>query len=306
VKIDFEAHRVELPPNRHVGIWSLAPASGPSFATPLVVASGFGKRMHHLGAIALYAAHNGFVAHRYDPVNHVGMSHGEMADFTMTDGLDSLRAAVDWASARSAGRPVGVVATSLGARVAYRLASESDRVAFVVTAVGVVHLRRTLEVVIGRDWAAVPDAELPEHVEVEKHPIRAQRFVRDAHAAGWYPLDHTMSELARAPQPIVNFLAEEDTWVDASEVRDAFTRGSGGPRALYTLARSKHDFGRNPAVARTFLVRATEAAMTLAGRGEASEVREPAFDALTEQAIFERRIGRAKPAAWPTIEGGSL
>jgi hypothetical protein len=275
VKIDFEAHRVELAAGRHVGMWSLRPASGPSFATPLVVASGFGRRMHHAGPIALYAAHNGFVAHRYDPVNHVGMSHGEMADFTMTDGLDSLRAAVDWASARSAGRPVGVLATSLAARVAYRLASKSDRVAFVVTAVGVVHLRRT------------------------------QRFVRDAHAAGWYPLDHTVSELARAPQPIVNFLAEEDTWVDAAEVRDAFTRGSSGPREVHTLARSKHDFARNPAVARTFLVRATEAAMALASRGEATEVREPTFDALTEQAIFERRIGRARPAASPMIEGDS-
>lgn len=303
MKIDFEAHRVQLPLGRHVGIWSLASASGPSFGTPLVIASGFGRRMHHLGAIALYAAHNGFVAYRYDPLNHVGVSHGEMADFTMTDGLESLRIVVDWASRRSAGSPVGVVATSLSARVAYRLASQSDRVAFVVTAVGVVHLRRTLAVVIGRDYAGVPEAELPEHIEVEKHPIRASRFARDAHEHGWYPLETTVSELANTPQAIVNFIAEEDTWVDAPEVRDAFTRGSGGPRALYTLTRSQHDFGRNPAVARTFLVRSTGTAMTLAGRGEANEVREPTFDALTEQAITERRIQRARPAAAPAMEG---
>ena len=74
MKIDFEAHRVALPFERHLGIWSLAPTSGPSFATPLVIASGFGRRMHHFGAIALYAAHNGFVTHRYDPLNHVGVS----------------------------------------------------------------------------------------------------------------------------------------------------------------------------------------------------------------------------------------
>ncbi len=305
MKIEFEAHRVALPFERHLGIWSLAPASGPSFATPLVIASGFGRRMHHLGAIALYAAHNGFVTHRYDPLNHVGVSHGEMVDFTMTDGLESLRIAVEWASRRSAGSPVGVVATSLGARVAYRLASQSDRVAFVVTAVGVVNLRRTLEVVIGRDYSVVPQAEMPEHVEVEKHPIRASRFVEDAHGGGWYPLDTTVGELAKTAHPIVNFLAEEDTWVDASEVRDAFTRGNAGPRALYTLTRSKHDFARDPAVARTFLVRSTQAVMTLAG-GAVSDVREPAFDALTEQAIFERRIQRSKPATSPALEGESI
>jgi acyl transferase len=147
--VAFEQHETRLGDGRRVAIWTVAPAAGPIHPLPIVVGAGFCRRMHHFAPVALYGAYNGFRVCRYDPVNHVGLSDGELWNFTLGDSCDSLRAAIDWTFERTGQRPA-VVATSLTARMAYQVAAETDRVARVITAVGVVNVRATLARVFGK------------------------------------------------------------------------------------------------------------------------------------------------------------
>jgi acyl transferase len=288
----FEQHDTRLADGRRIAIWTVAPAEGPCHPLPLVVGAGFARRMHHFAAVALYGAYNGFYVCRYDPVNHVGLSDGDMWDFTLTESRDSLRAAIDWTFEKTGQKPA-VVATSLTARMAYQIAAETDRVARVITAVGVVNVRATLAKVFGQDYSThpVPIAEF------EGKKISGGRFLDDAHAQNWWSLAGTTAFLQRVQQPVTTFVGTEDDWVDPADVNAAFSDQPGGPRRILSLERAPHDLSRDPAVARTFFLLMLEELLG-ACRVDAKPV-DPPFEALMDQSLVERRIqrGAADPEA---------
>ncbi|HZJ67253.1 MAG TPA: hypothetical protein VFD36_27285 [Kofleriaceae bacterium] len=290
--VAFEQHETRLGDGRRVAIWTVAPAAGPIHPLPIVVGAGFCRRMHHFAPVALYGAYNGFRVCRYDPVNHVGLSDGELWNFTLGDSCDSLRAAIDWTFERTGQRPA-VVATSLTARMAYQVAAETDRVARVITAVGVVNVRATLARVFGKDFSV----ESTPFAEFEGKKIGGGAFLDDAHANDWWSLDSTTRFLQRAHQPITTFIGTEDDWVDPADVDAAFSNRPGGPRRILTLERAPHDLSRDPAVARTFFLLMLEELLDACG-ADGRPV-EPPFEALMEQSLIERRIQRAADEPGP-------
>lgn len=287
--LNFQAHETRLKDGRRIALWTLAPTQRPVHAMPLVVSAGFGRRMHHFASVASYGAHNGYFVCRYDPLNHVGLSDGDMWDFTLTDSLESLRAAVDWTCAHTGQPQVAVVATSLTARVAFELAAQSERVAAVFTAVGVTHVRATLAHVFEDDYARYPLDELPEFAVFEGKKI-GRDFVKDAHRHDWWSIEGCIRAMQRIQQPLVNFIGSDDRWVEPADVHRAFTEGARGPRKLLTLDRAPHDLGRDASVARTYLLKTVEELFALNDIDARPQV--PAFEDLMDRALAERRLQR--------------
>jgi len=286
--LNFDSHDTKTDDGKRMAIWTLAPSSGPQHQLPIVVGSGFSRRMDHLSTVAQYCVYNGFHVTRYDLINHVGLSEGEMIDFTMSDSLRSLKAAVDWTCEHTGQPKVAILATSLTARVAYELAAQSNRIALVITAVGVVHLKKTLNCVFGVDFEAMVPEEIEGWAVFEGKKIRPLTFTRDAHINHWWSFDGCIERLKQVEQPIINFVGNADEWVDVREVERAFQEGAGGPRKLFTLDRAQHDLSRDPAVARTFLLRCIDE--LLAAENASGPAVEPPFDTLSRQTLTERRI----------------
>jgi acyl transferase len=290
-KPKFEQHEAKATSGQRMMIWTTLPAQVTQ-PLPMVIGAGFARRMHHFSAIASYAAHNGFFVSRYDPVNHVGLSDGEMWDFTLSDSLESLRTAVNETCRMTGCEKVAVVATSLTARIAFQLASQSDRVALVVSAVGVVNVRDTLKCVFGDDHSLYDPETMDGYVDFEGKHIERKNFSRDALTHDWWGVSGTVAALRKAPQPMIAFIGTHDDWVRPADVEYVFSEGSGGPRKLLTLERATHDFSKNAAVARTFVMR------MLAEVAESSRApiapTEPRFEDLMEQSLLERRIQRAE------------
>ncbi|MCU0681205.1 MAG: hypothetical protein MUF34_02910 [Polyangiaceae bacterium] len=290
-KLTFDTHETHLADGRRVAMWTLAPTGRPAHSLPIVVGAGFARRMHHFSGIAMYAAHNGFFVSRYDPVNHVGLSDGEMWNFNLTDSLTSLRAAVDETCRITGQDRVVIVATSLTARVAFQLAAQSDRVALVVTAVGVVNVRETLRRVFERDVAAVPLDKLSGgSVTFEGKPIGLESFCLDAHRNDWWTLESCVKALRLAKQSLVGFVGTEDEWVDVSDVQHAFSEGANGPRKLLTLERAPHELSRNASVAHTFVQKMLEEIIEFGGINQTPQ--DPPFEEIMEQSLVERRLQR--------------
>jgi acyl transferase len=285
----FAPHSIESSCGRKIAVWSRIPAQGARAA--IVIAPGFARRMDHFAPMALYLARNGFATYRFDFLDHVGLSEGEMFHFTLGSALDSLARTIEFSSREQGVEAVGVFATSISARIAYELLKECPRLSYVVSAVGVVNLRQTMALAFEDDYLSRPVADAPKYVEFERKKIDALNFYQDSRRRPWLTLDGTIEALAHAPQPIVNFTAADDRWVDENEVQEAFRRGNGGSRRILSLARSGHDFGRNAAVARTFLRRATEEASELADL-RLRAVEEPSFEELADVQIQERRLQR--------------
>lgn len=283
----FNSHETHTGDGRRVAVWTLSSDQHNKHSLPIVIGSGFARRMHHFTSLATYGVHNGFFVSRYDPVNHVGLSDGDIWDFTLSDSLESLRAAVDWTCRYTGSDKVIVVATSLTARVAYELAAQSPRIEAVITAVGVTNIRDTFSKVFKEDYSSF--AELPDHLEFEGRKI-GPGVIQDAQEHEWWSLERCIDTLKQVRQPLINFIGSDDPWVNSDDIHKAFSAGDGGPRKLLTLERAPHDLGRNAAVAQTFLTYLMEELFALNQIEGKPTV--PPFEVITQQALLERRIQR--------------
>ncbi|HEX3106704.1 MAG TPA: hypothetical protein VHQ22_19870 [Terriglobales bacterium] len=283
-------HTAYVANGRKLVLWSLVPNCVKQ-RLPIVIGSGFGRRMDHFAGMALYLAHSGFAVARYDSLDHVGLSDGQMEDYTLSNGLASLETAIEWTCENHRTEAVGLVATSLTARLAYEMITRCPRIAFLVSVVGVIDVRYTLERVFGCDLTIVAPKDLPEFVEFQRQKIRPKLFYRDYHDQGWGNLKE--EALALAPQPIVNFVAERDSWIDTAAVRKIFGQHQ-GPRRVLELEGSGHHLGVNPAIARVLMIRVTEVVRELAGAPPELSGHEPTFAELTEQVLLERRMQRSR------------
>jgi acyl transferase len=300
-EIVFQSFELPVGEGRHITVWRNANVDRGLREVPILVASGFARRMSAFSPLARYLAMNGFEVFRYDPLDHIGLSSGQMEDFTMSTGLESMRLVADWMLRERGFDDVGIVATSLSARIAYRLVSTMKRVRFLVTAVGVTHMAATLKQVFGEDYSKFRPEDLPLHVEFEKrHKVTARRFQGDGLEKGWWELGPTVEELRNCPVPIASFLGSEDTWVEPADVRAALTAGDAGPRHLYTLTGSGHDLGQNAAIARQFFVEMVKGCIKMTGAEDpflGSEVVEPSFASISKQMIEERRLQQGNHAS---------
>ncbi|MFB1479882.1 hypothetical protein [Corallococcus sp. RDP092CA] len=296
-EISFQQFEIG-PPDRRVMVWRTVNIDRAMRSIPILIAPGFGRKMSAFGPLAMYLAYSGFEVFRYDPLDHVGLSSGGMEDFTMSKGLACMQQVIDWMREERGLSGVGVVATSLSARIAYRLVARSSDVRFLVTAVGVTNLQYTLKQVFGVDYSTYAPEALPEFVTFEeRHNVRAATFHADCVAHDWFAHATTVREVSSSATPIIAFIGSNDEWVREEDVRGALASGN-GLRRLYNLTGSGHDLGNNPQVARYLFKEVARAAdMVTEGKPEMTELElEPQFNVISEHSIRERRLYQAADA----------
>lgn len=253
----------------------------------VVLCPGFGRQMTDLVTVAHYLCTNGATVYRMDPLDHVGLSDGTIFDYTPSASALSLQAVLGFVHRAERGQPVVVVAASMAARPAVRVALEGsiDRL---VTVVGVVNMRRTIAAVFGDAIVAMPRAELPrsvwfENLEVGPHGIYDdQRF-------GWWDLEVTRAELECLAVPTTAIFADGDPWVDADDVRLAFGESGHPNRRLVSIHSSTHDLGQDATAGLIALEAITAAAL------DSTAVRVPTLEALVASIHSEANL-EAVPA----------
>lgn len=278
---------------RTIRVWKLSSETTASTARPVVVASGFGRSMDQMGGLAANLVANGLVVYRYDSLDHVGMSDGEMLDFTLSTGLQSLEVVVDWVAKQYEGGQVGLVATSLMGRIAYRFASQSEKISYLVTAVGVVHVRKTLKSVIGEDYSTYDADDLPLTVAFERQPVGARDFYNDFIDNNWLSKDVTSEELRKIDVPVTVFLANDDEWVDRTDIEDVIDPNSKSNRSIYIMEDCEHNFGKNLRSTEVFINRVSEIVCQQTVKNWNDECVQLGFEKILDYAIKERRMQRS-------------
>ena len=256
----------------------------------ILIASGFARRMDHFAGLAEYLSSNGFHVIRYDSLHHVGLSSGDINEFSMSIGKDSLLTVIDWLKGRNIEK-LGLIAASLSARIAYEIANEID-LSFLVTAVGVVNLRDTLERALKYDYLQLPIEKLPEDLDFEGHNLGSEVFVTDCFKHKWDTLDSTINKMKNLNVPFIAFTANDDNWVKQSEVLDLLISLNSEKCKLYSLIGSSHDLGENLVVLRNFYQSVTKAAIALDNDSLDLDVNmtEPRFEDITSVTVKERRL----------------
>lgn len=284
--------RIVADDGRHMEIWVNEPKPDVPRRGVVVIASAFGRRMHHYSMLSAHLVANGLVAVRFDPLDHIGLSDGEIFNYTLTGGMRSLELAVRFAASHYPDCRLGVVSSSLSAAIALELAGRVPTVEFLVTIAGVCDVRKTLEQVFSVDYTVVARNELPERVEFEGHWIDIAAFQDDGNGNGWWGLDRTLKSLGRCSASIVAYLGEHDSWVTSVDIETCAAAARPGQVDIVYLAGTTHEVDRNLPVARYVardLVRRASSALG----GEDNEVVVPNHDELLATALFERRLQRA-------------
>ncbi|WP_413525152.1 activated long-chain acyl hydrolase LuxD [Photobacterium phosphoreum] len=285
-------HIIKVNNDQYIRVWETIPKNQDDKRNnTIVIASGFARRMDHFAGLAEYLSTNGFHVIRYDSLNHVGLSSGEIDQFSMSVGKKSLLTVIDWLKSEHGIDQIGLIASSLSARIAYDIVADVN-LSFLITAVGVVNLRNTLEQALKYDYLKMEIDEIPEDLNFDGYNLGSKVFVTDCFENNWDTLDSTINKTKNLNFPFIAFVANDDSWVQQHEVEELMNNINSDKTKIYSLIGSSHDLGENLIVLRNFYQSITKAAIALDSNllGLASEIVEPQFEALTIATVNERRL----------------
>lgn len=289
----FETISETLPDYRQLVCWINRPSETETPENAVILTPGFGKRMHQHSALTQYFVANGIAVVRFDAVNHVGLSDGEIEDFTLSDGLISLEAATEVALRTLASTNLNLVATSLTARIALRRFSHDHTFSRLVVMSGVVDVRDTFIRVFGPEYAHYETDKLPEFDVFEGQKIRVPKLYQDGIENDWLTLSSSIREIERLDRPATWFVGTEDRWIDHGAIDQCSTANMRGKFKVINLENCGHDIGRNSAIARMMMRRIVEDCSSTCASGD-RPAKEPSHKAILEAALLERRIQRGQ------------
>lgn len=277
-----------------VGLHSLAVASvrpvRPSLGLVLMPSS-YSKQIRHYAILSAYLNRHGFDTFRFDLTNHVGMSDGEIRQFSMSSMVDDIKAVVSaeagTSSVAAAGYGVSMVAFSLSARAAIRAWAELGRAEQLVLVMPVVNPRATLLEAAGVDVFAqtfLDGVRAGDGVlEVMGYDV-GWEFGVDGLASRLADLADTAEDLDAVSAPIATIFGSADEWVVADEVTSVLRLDQFPERTTLLIEGASHDLAHNPPVLRLL----TEAMLAVLDPSIAT-VEHMSFDEAVAVAKQERR-----------------
>lgn len=216
----------------------------------VVIVPGYGKtKTSHL-RIAYYLAINGLRVIRYDHSNHVGDSEGSMLFTTLGQMEEDLASVVDFAQAEASATPIGVMAESLGARIALKLASKDERIRFFISLIGVFDVQETLRRIYNEDgFIEKANGNVLGIRDIMGFQVDADRFIEDAERRGFHSLESAVEDARKLLIPTFFFVAQNDPWVSQEAVQSVFRMCPSNTSNLKLLPGIMHELYENPVVA---------------------------------------------------------
>jgi SAM-dependent methyltransferase/alpha-beta hydrolase superfamily lysophospholipase len=213
----------------------------------VIVVPPYGKTKSSDLPLAYYLALNGFQVLRYDHTNHVGESDGSILFTSLTQMSQDLVSAIYFAQREYGVARVAVVSSSLGVRVALKVARQDPRVGLLIGLAGVFNLQGTLYSIYREDGVEKAQRGIPLGLrDILGFQIDADNFLTDAIHANFHSLDSSLEDAQNLHTPTVFFVADKDPWVSFDEVRQVFERIPTKRKELHLLANTMHELHENP------------------------------------------------------------
>lgn len=290
-----EWQSIRHPAGYHLAAYVDQVREGLPYEAPVVVlVPGYGETKREYVALAYTLAANGCRVVRYDHSAHVGESDGDLLTSTLGRMEQDLRAMLAWATGRWTASPLILVAASLAARVAIRVAAWEPRIVGLVTLAGVVDVQATLTAVHQEDLVG---EHLRGHgygvISMLGFRIDADAWLADAVRAGYADLAGTRRDAARLHMPWLCVVPEQDAWVDRDAVQAVLAAGpSAASRRLILIPEGLHRLQENPRKARAVARTVARWCQDVTGRGRPWQ--EPAQRDIAVQGRCERERARAR------------
>ena len=269
----------------------------------VIVVPPYGKTKSGDLPLAYYLALNGFQVLRYDHTNHVGESDGSILFASLSQMSQDLVSAINFAQREYEATRVAVVSSSLGVRVALKVARQDLRVGLLIGLVGVFNLQGTLYSIYREDGVEKAQKSISLGLrDILGFQIDADNFLTDAIHANFHSLDGSLEDAQNLHVPTVFFVADQDPWVPFDEVRQVFERIPTKRKELHLLPNTMHELHENPiSTDRAFRKVVSLSEKYLSGREVAwANVQVPERELLINR--FREEKGRTKAARGLNVE----
>lgn len=220
----------------------------PDDAEFIIIAPKFGESKKNNLQLAYQLAANHLRVLRFDHTFHVGESEGEIEGYTFSGAITDILSAIDFLELQHQVECVQLLANSLSARCALRVAAIDRRVSRLVTMVGVVNFQHTASVVYQRDMVdEFQQGRMQGISDILGHQVNVDQFLTDCIENNLHGLNGSIQDVRAAQCEIFLFSAERDVWVGIDEVKQLASLSY--LVTLSTVEGAMHELRENPKAA---------------------------------------------------------
>jgi SAM-dependent methyltransferase/pimeloyl-ACP methyl ester carboxylesterase len=212
----------------------------------IIIPAAYGETKLSSLQIAYYLANNGFNVLRFDTSNHVGESEGETLNYSLPSLKQDIVSAIDYVQIQSPEAQIGIVAASMAARAAIKVVSEDLRPSFLISLVGVVNMRYTLNKVQNIDlFGLFEKGKIWGITNVLGFDVKLDRLLGECISESYDSLESTRIDLRDTKCPVVFMVGDKDPWVDPDEAKAAICSVPENIREVYFIS-AMHKLKENP------------------------------------------------------------
>lgn len=220
----------------------------PENADFIVVTPKFGETKKNNLQLAYQLAANHFRILRFDHTFHVGESDGEIEGYTFSGAITDILSAIDFLELQHQVKQVQLLANSLSARCALRVAAIDHRVSRLVTMVGVINFQHTASVVYQQDMVdEFQQGRIQGISDILGHQVNVDQFLTDCIENNLHDLNGSIEDVRKAQCEIFFFSADRDVWVNIDEVKKL--RELSDLVTVATVEGAMHELRENPRAA---------------------------------------------------------
>jgi len=212
----------------------------------IIIPPPYGETKRNSLMISYYLVVNGFNVIRYDNTDHIGESDGDMYYSTMPKMKEDLISTLDYAEKRFGVSEFGIVARSLSARVAIKAATEDKRIKFILSLMGVVNLRYTLNAIYCEDIIGdTLRGKCKDFYNIFGFEVDSA-FYKIAIQYNYHDFNSTLQDIKNLNIPLVFINAEKDPWIKISDVKKIIDMKYNSVSELHIIPEALHELYENP------------------------------------------------------------
>lgn len=237
----------------------------PQTSPVVIICHGYGETKRDYISTSYYLVSNGFTVLRYDCLNHLGESEGDIIDFTLNDMAAGLSGALSYAKEELGATRCGVIASSLSSRVALKLATKEKSIKYLIALTSVVNLRDTLSSLYKEDLLGEYKAGTRWGVlDILGFEVK-DALLEEAIKNDYEDIDSTIADLKQIDIPVCYLVAGDDAWIRYEDMQMVYKNTMNKNSKFITIPSALHQIQENPRMAQMTILKIVETCGEYAG-----------------------------------------
>lgn len=215
-------------------------------APVVIIPPGYGQTKTDIIPLSYPLAKSGFSVLRYDHTDHVGESDGEIVSSSMESMREDLEGALDYVKSELKAPKLGVAAHSLAFRNALKVAREDNRIDFLCSILGIVDMRRALQVIYAQDIIALSLVGVRWGItDLLGFKVDADRFLQSAINQSLHTLEGAIQDAQKLSKPVFFIVGEKDVLTKREAIEAIFCMVPTSQKEICVLPDTMHVFYEN-------------------------------------------------------------